>query len=74
MCIGVKFVDGQANLYVGRNLDVPTSYGEKVIVVSRNYHIAMKHVDGITTIKAMIGMGICVGDYPLFFNDVMKMD
>ncbi len=68
MCTGVRFVDGSNNLYIGRNLDVPATYGQKVVMVPRNYDISMKHESTITTTKAMIGMGITVGDYPLFFD------
>lgn len=68
MCTGVRFVDGQNNLYFGRNLDVPATYGQHVMVTPRNYHFPMKHVDDITTTKAMMGMGIVAGDYPLYFD------
>lgn len=68
MCTGVRFVDNNNNLYFGRNLDVEQSYGEKVMVTPRNYHIPMKHVEDITTSKAFMGMGITAGDYPLYFD------
>lgn len=68
MCTGVRFVDNNNNLYFGRNLDVPATYGQKVMVTPRNYHIPMKHVEDITTSKALMGMGITAGDYPLYFD------
>lgn len=68
MCTGVRFIDNENNLYFGRNLDVPASYGQKVMVTPRNYSIPMKHVDDIKTTKALMGMGIVAGDYPLYFD------
>lgn len=68
MCTGVRFTDNNNNLFFGRNLDVPASYGQKIMITPRNYKIPFKHVDDIVTTKAMIGIGITAGDYPLYFD------
>ena len=68
MCTGVRFTDIDNNLFFGRNLDVPASYGQKVMVTPRNFDIPMKHIDDIKTSKAIIGMGIVSNNYPLYFD------
>lgn len=68
MCTGISFTDKQGNLFFGRNLDVAGDYGEKVIITPRNYKIPLKHEKDIVTSKALIGMGINAGGYPLYFD------
>ena len=61
MCTSVQFADSSGNLYFGRNLDWCNGYGEQLIIAPRN------HVDN-TGKQAVIGMGIVVGGYPMFFD------
>ena len=61
MCTSVQFNDADGNLYFGRNLDWCNGYGEKLIIAPRN------HVDN-TGAQAVIGVGIVVGGYPMFFD------
>ncbi|WP_283599685.1 choloylglycine hydrolase [Ligilactobacillus aviarius] len=68
MCTGLRFNDSEGNLYFGRNLDVESSYGEKVIVTPRNYELPYKFLENGKTTKAIIGMGIMAGDYPMYFD------
>lgn len=42
MCTGLRFNDKNGNLYFGRNLDVESSYGEKIIVTPKDYDIPYK--------------------------------
>lgn len=32
MCTGIRFTDGQGNMYFGRNLDWSCGYGEHVVI------------------------------------------
>ena len=61
MCTSVQFTDNENNVYFGRNLDWCNGYGEKLIIAPRN------HRDN-TGKQAVIGMGIVVGGYPMFFD------
>ena len=54
--------------YFGRNLDLETSYGEKVVITPRNYSFRYRHSDEIKKHMALIGVGIIVDDYPLYFD------
>lgn len=68
MCTGLRFNDSEGNLFFGRNLDVASSYGEKVLVTPRNYPLSYKFIDNVETTKAIIGMGIVVKKYPMYFD------
>ena len=68
MCTGLRFNDAEGNLYFGRNLDVESSYGEKVLVTPRNYELPYRFLENGKTTKAIIGMGIMAGDYPMYFD------
>ncbi|MBU3852160.1 MAG: choloylglycine hydrolase [Candidatus Paralactobacillus gallistercoris] len=68
MCTGLRFTDTDGNLFFGRNLDVESSYGEKVLVTPRNYPLPYKFLEDGKTTKAIIGMGIMAGDYPMYFD------
>ena len=45
MCTGLRFNDPEGNLYFGRNLDVESSYGEKVLVTRRNYKLIYEFLE-----------------------------
>lgn len=68
MCTGLRFTDADGNLFYGRNLDVESSYGEKIMVTPRNYELPYKFLENTKTTKALIGMGIMAGDYPMYFD------
>ena len=54
--------------YAGRNLDVDKNYGEEVIITPRNFAISFKLMPTVHTHHAIIGMGISVDEYPLYFD------
>lgn len=66
MCTGVSYKT--KDFYFGRNLDNEFGFGEKVVVVPRNFPITFRHLDTIESHYALIGMGIVVHDYPLYFD------
>ena len=61
-CITLKTKD----CYFGRNLDLESTFGEKVIVTPKNYEFTLRHNEKMKTKYAMIGMGTVVDDYPLY--------
>lgn len=56
------------NHYFGRNLDLEISYNEEVIVTPRNYPFSFHKVEKMNKHYAMIGMGIVIDNYPLYFD------
>ena len=56
--------------FFGRNLDLETSFGEGVLVVPNNYILHFKNGDAINHHYAMIGIGIEVGGYPLYYDAI----
>ena len=68
MCTGVRFSDGQGNMYFGRNLDWSTSYGQKVIITPRGYKYQTVFLGENKKTPALIGMGIVAENTPLYFD------
>ncbi|MBW9213572.1 choloylglycine hydrolase [Mumia sp. zg.B53] len=68
MCTGIRFSDGSNNLYLARNLDWTSGYGERVVVTPTGYatHSPFGAVPNIR--HAVIGMGIVEEDTPLYFD------
>ena len=54
--------------YFGRNLDMECSYDEKVIITPRNYPLKFRHLREFDEHFAMVGIGISVNDYPLYYE------
>lgn len=54
--------------YFGRNLDLELSYGEKIVITPRNYPLRFVYEEEIKKHPAIIGMGIVVNEYPLYFD------
>ena len=68
MCTGIRFSDGDGHLYLARNLDWTSGYGERVVVTPTGYATRSPFgaVAGIR--HAVIGMGIVEEDTPLYFD------
>ncbi len=64
MCTAIRF----NNSLFGRNLDVDSSYGEKVIITPRKYPFIYNNNH-----YAFIGTGIVIDDYPLYFDGTNEM-
>lgn len=64
MCTATSFKDN----YFGRNLDYEFSYGEKIVIVPRNYVFNFRHLGINKKHYAIIGMAHVVDDYPLFYD------
>lgn len=54
--------------YFGRNLDLERSYGERVIITPRSYALNMRTLPTVKSHYAMIGMGVSVKGYPLYYE------
>lgn len=63
MCTAVSF-----GSYFGRNLDLERSYGERVIITPRSYSFDMGALPKEECHYAMIGMGVAVKGYPLYYE------
>ena len=66
MCTSISLLT--KNHYFGRNLDMEFSYGEKVIITPRKYPLEFRMTDELKEHFAIIGMGIVVDDYPLYYD------
>jgi penicillin V acylase-like amidase (Ntn superfamily) len=68
MCTGIRFTDGNGNLYLARNLDWTSGYGERVVVTPTGYS-TRSPFGAVPSIRhAVIGMGIVEEDTPLYFD------
>ena len=67
MCTGVRFSDGEGNMYFGRNLDWVSGYGEKVVITPRGFKYQSAFL-GEMGGAAVIGMGIVAEGAPLYFD------
>ena len=54
--------------YFGRNLDFELSFGEKVIITTRNFEFSFRNGKTIKKHFAIIGMGIENENFPLYFD------
>ena len=68
MCTALSLTAGDH--YFGRNLDLDGSCGEQVLITPRNHPLPMRDLPGLERHYAMIGMGLPVRGYPLYFDAV----
>lgn len=68
MCTAVTY--RTQDHYFGRNLDLPASYGERVVITPRNYPFTFRRCGVLNRHHAMIGVALIAGDYPLYFDAV----
>ena len=69
MCTGVRFGDGEGNMYFGRNLDWSTPYGQKVVITPRGYKYSSAFLGEMTPkCGAIIGMAVVAENRPLYFD------
>lgn len=58
------------DFYFGRNMDIEYSFGERIVVVPREYSLKFKKMPEIKTHYALFGMAAVVNDTPLFAEAV----
>ena len=68
MCTAVSFENG--NHYFGRTLDWVCSYGEKIVIVPRNFLFSLRNIGDFSKHYAIIGTAVVADDTPLFFDAV----
>lgn len=68
MCTGVRFSDGNGNMFFGRNLDWSEGYGQKVVVTPKGYKYHSAFLGDLQPKYAVIGMGIIQENTPLYFD------
>ena len=70
MCTGIRFTDADGAMYFGRNLDWTQGYGERVVMTppAARVSAAFPRPDDAGRGHAVIGMGILVGDLPLYLT------
>lgn len=68
MCTGIRFTDGNGNMYFSRNLDWSCGYGQRVVITPTGYgpHSPFGAIERIK--HPIIGMGIVAEDVPLYFD------
>ena len=66
MCTAITYLG--ENHYFGRTLDYEHSFGEKIIITSRNFPFSLRCTEEIKTHYAIIGMGIVSNNFPLYFD------
>ena len=68
MCTGIRFSDGQDSVYLARNLDWTSGYGQQVVLTPTGY-APRSPFGAVRSIEhATIGMGIVEEDTPLYFD------
>ena len=71
MCTGIRFTSTDGAMYLGRNLDWSTPFGEHIVITPKGYPLAKAFPEESTTKPAghaIIGMGITDQGYPLYFD------
>lgn len=68
MCTCITYQNG--DFYFGRNLDLQSTFGEKVVITPRNYHFSFKELPDLSRHYAMIGMAAVHEGYPLYAEAV----
>lgn len=66
MCTAISVTTGDN--YFGRNLDYEYDFGEKIIITPRNYRVEFRNMGAADSHYAIIGMGVCEKNYPLYFD------
>ena len=64
MCTCIKF--NTNNLYFGRNLDLESRFGEKIVITPRQYEFCLRDYSKFYSKYAIIGMATVVDKFPLY--------
>ena len=68
LCTAITFNSNSS--YFGRNLDVEFSYGEKIIIVPKEFKISFRHLGETAAKYSIMGIGTLVDGYPLLYDAV----
>lgn len=56
--------------YFGRNLDVPASYGESVVVTPQNFPLPFRRLPPLERHYTLLGAALIARNYPLYYDAV----
>ena len=56
------------DFYFGRNLDLGSEHGGKVLGIPRALPLSFRYTPGLDHHEAMIGMGVYIQGFPLFYD------
>ena len=68
MCTGLRLTDGEGHVYLARNLDWTTGYGQRVVLTPPGFSPLSPFGAVPSTRHATIGMGIVAEGTPLYFD------
>ncbi len=68
MCTAIRFSDSDGNLYLARNLDWNTRYGERVVLTPKGFTIDLSFLGDVPSRFNILGMAVAAGNYPLYFD------
>lgn len=68
MCTAIRFSDSNGNMYLARNLDWSTRYGEQVVITPKGFALPYAFLDEAPARYAVIGMAVAYHNYPLYFD------
>lgn len=66
MCTAITYKS--KDFYFGRTLDYDFSYGDEVVITTRNFPLKFKHIGLIDKHYAIIGMAHIEDNYPLYYD------
>ncbi|MDE5777201.1 MAG: choloylglycine hydrolase [Lachnospiraceae bacterium] len=66
MCTAIAY--STKDHYFGRTLDMEISYNERVLITPRRYDFVFRYVKPLYEHYAIIGMGITMKGYPLYYD------
>ena len=74
MCTGLTLSTNEKYHFFGRNLDVPTTYQQHILVVPRQYQWENSVMNEMMQSRySCIGMGIVINQHPLLFDAVNEV-
>lgn len=68
MCTAITYYT--KDHYFGRNLDIECSFGEKIVIVPRNFKLYFRYMDSMEVHYAMIGVANVESGYPLYYDAI----
>lgn len=68
MCTAIRLSDDHVNVYLARNLDWTTGFGERVVLTPTSFAVTSPFGAIATVRHAVIGMGIVEHGTPLYFD------
>ncbi len=66
MCTAIRY--GGKTTFFGRTLDYEHGFGEKILIVPQKYPLSFHHEEPSLEHFAILGIGVAVKEYPLFFD------